>query len=271
MSNKKGQNRRATPKGGRSKPESRSHAIPLAGGGSEPPVVELAPRELRVVARRILSSPITARLADIASVVDIRPAGADRTGLVGPRPLRRPPATGTLSSAGTRVSPSVALVFREPQQLVAGAARRLGVKVGKGEVAVLDVLELCPEDPDELIGALVGARVPEGASVGGALATVLGTIDDPDEAATVSAEREKVVRRTGLLSLLAILLPIVVLAVAAVFVPADARGQIVLMIGIWIGLGVVVGSSLRRSNARTIDRLGPPPDPGGGDLGEAPS
>lgn len=261
---KKGQNRRATPKSGRAKPAA-SLAIPLAGGGSEPPVVELASREVRIVARRVLSVPITVALAEIAAVVDLRVPGSDRTGLVGDHPLRRPPATGTLSSAGARVSPSVALVFREQQQLVAGAARRLGVKVAKGEVAALDVLELCPVDPDELISALVGARVASAVSVGGTLAATIGTVDDPDEAATVSAERERVARRSGLLSMLAIVMPIVVLAAAAVFVPSESRGQVILMIGIWIGLGVVVGSSLRKSNARMIERLGPPPDMGGPD------
>jgi len=158
------------------------------------------------------------------------------------------------------VTPSVALVFHEPHKLVAGAARRLGVKVAKREVAAVDVLELCPEDPDELIGALEGARVDRASSLWAALADTLGTIDDAEEASMVSAERERVARRSGLLSLLAILAPIAILAIVAVAVPSDSRGQVLVMIGIWIGLGVVVGSSLRKSNARTIERLGPPPD-----------
>ncbi len=265
---KKGQNRRTTPKQGRPKAEAKAHAIPLAGGGNEPPVIELMTRELRIVARRVLSVPITIELAEIASVVDLRAPGAGRTGLVGPAPIRRPPATGALHSAGARVTPSVALVFHEPHKLVAGTARRLGVKVAKGEVAAVDVLELCPEDPDELIEALAGARVDEASSLWAALADTLGTIDDPEEASMVSAERERVARRSGLLSLLAILAPIAILAVVAVAVPSDARGQVLVMIGIWIGLGVVVGSSMRKSNARTIERLGPPPELGGPDPGD---
>lgn len=249
---------------GRPQRSTPSRAIGLATASSrEEASVELASRELRIVARRVLTTPLVVALSEVAAVVDLRRSGADRMGVVGSEPLRRPPARGTLQTAGTRVAPTVAIVFRSPQSVPGGSARRLGVKAPKGEAAAVDLLELCPSDPDELLTALAGARVAGSASLYDALGTTIGVVDDPDDAAVVSAERERAARRSGRLLLGAVVLPVVVLAVAAALSPADVRGQVLVLLLIWVGVAVVLGTSTRKANARTIERLGPPADPGG--------
>lgn len=264
---------RVTPKGGgaskpgakaasKKAPVKRGHEVALVGSGSRAASVEFTPKELIVHAPVQSSSPLTINRADVASVVDLRVPGANRNGLVGSRPLRRPPAIGGLLSGGGKSPLSVALVFRTPVEVARPMARRLGLTVPKGEQPTLDVLELAPQDPDELLEALAGARIETAPSVAVALQAPIGIIDDPDRAAEVSAEREKAVRRNGLMTLGALAVPIVVLAIAAILAPSEARGQLIVLLLVWVGIGIALGTSMKRTNEKALERLGSPEDDG---------